>query len=652
MSEPINNGELLLPVCIPESEITDILSALDLYRVLRKSGKSYAAFDAVVNALDFLDNPQDSPCLDIELGTGSNVGCYRMDTSTEIFSFYPNDPFDPDDDNETSVGAKWIRFGDITELENKPEWVQIAVDVLGEYIGYFDNDCLIQYQIDPLSVVPSPSEFWDYISNLQNNISPFPNVLIEIEGQGQADLEFPIFPLGGRCLIFKDTEFSLQTVLDVINGSFGDNSVQVIELERDLLSSTPELIPTTVAEIEFDEDGQHTILCVFVPSIEPDQAPFIFPFGGIREIEFCGNLKVIGSQTNTVYDRNNYRLRQATRQGVIPMGTTEDFYAALERYETEKANRWLLSARKSNVLAGIEIDKDTGETIVKTVGGTLGRQDITITSEESRAGGVYRIAVGVRDLLAEANAQRTGGLSASTVLNLSKVVINPLDVLTWGTLVNDYYTNSPDIVIDADLLAEAMFCKGQSVGFAQYIGTNHNESDIDYLSQFWEQIPTAKINEWYSEGSQTPSSAYLNYECALKPDVEFEYTPANYSARFALVTPIAWNFSQERRVQVIVTGNFKSIADNDITNDIWYETDAQGMETLAAGDFRLRMSGNNVDLRQVTPAHSPDGSYSFTAVIPAYNYTGIEITNQRGTPYISDPDGLISVVIKDLGSTG
>lgn len=658
MSEqPNNNGELLLPVCISDDGMLDLISALDLYKILGYEGQLYPAFESVLNAIPYRGNVAESPCFDSETGTGG--ACYRMDTTTEIFEFYPNDPFDSTDKSQTIIGGSWITLDKILGLDVAPQWIQDLVDKFGNLAGYFPNDCFVTYLDDDFPRVPDiKEEFFQFLDNL-SNVIPFPTVTIKINGSGQADLEFPIVPLGGRVIITKDFEPNLNDLADIINGDFDNVSlfVTVAEIERDLLSSTPEFIPSTVVELEFPDEGDHTIRCIFVPSIEIDQAPFIFPFGGIREIEVCGNIQIIGSQTGTTYTPLNYRNLEAHRRGLIGIMSVEDIRLGVHLGLIDTM-RETLQGHSAGVSSSIEIDKDTGEIIVKSgSSGTSGLKPVVNgNNSELRNGGVYRQAIGIRDLLAEHASLKAGGFSALSIINISKLAINPLDLVAWSSLVTAYFNSAENIVIDAPLLAEHLYCNSFGVGVVRYaIAKGHTEEEIDFLSQFVSQIPASTLSDWYNEGASVPRTDYIGYACSLMNPFSIELSAAQWYSNAQLAYSLThFTPTVSRLIRVKIEGTIGIGADNHDDGIYRWIDGNPALGNLSFGYWRNNLGS----VQAITPEPLlpvVGGGYEFTYELPATTAVYYLFTFKRNIALPAWATGAevgsIKLTMTDLGAT-
>lgn len=538
MSEMTNSGELLLPVCIPESHIRDLISAIDLYRVMRKGGQEYVAFNAVLQAIDIIDTPELAPCLDVP---GNNAGtCFRMDATTEIFEFYPNNPFDTTDDEKTVLGMSWVRFGDIIQ-DNAPEWLQNALENAADRVGYFENDCFIAYDVsaNPFDILITNSLENFFNAFRDKNINPFPTVTLRFSGVGQLEIEFAQVPFGGAVLVVWDFNPELNDILDVIQNKPNSlTNFQIIEVNRDLIGLPPELVTTNVWEQQFDDDIEHVVRCYFTPSgqLEP---PFFLPFGGIREVEFCG-VTAIGSETGNTYNQFNYRDRQVIRQGVIGAMTSQEicdgFICAIE-----KVSARILSGQETNLKNAIEV----------AVNGTVSQQDSTqsvielpdnVTNQEIAHGRAVSVATGFRDLVTEIitwNASATNiGAIIDRVARFYQMVfsgdINGALATAFEADLAAAIADATDIVnpvVNIQQLANLIYCNGNNKATLYRYALEVEESggtdatDIATLYRvIIDSLELAQLEAWYNDANVEPSINFVDAPCYRFPVMKVTVT--------------------------------------------------------------------------------------------------------------------------------
>jgi hypothetical protein len=507
----------------------------------------------------FIDALADgTPCGD---GTDSST-CFRLDATSEIFQWYPNDPFtDPDnldDDKQIASLLRWNRWGGVDETAH-PVFQELTDNLTG-FLGYFESDAILS--VDPAGLFANP------ITKLGNLIDiftsfPFPYVMFEFSGTGQIEVEILNVPLGGTAVLIPNLDISLSALWDTLV-SFVDDGVaipqlwQFAETNRDVISVPPETLSSLTVEFEFTEDTDHTLHVVFIPRID-DAIPFVFPFGGIREVEACGNITFKGQETGNTYTSENYKVSIEDKKGFI-MATTDDLYDALVRWTNERANRWLQGYSPDNIISGVTVDKDTGE--ITVTGGTgVIPPEYSTTEIEQKAGGYYNQAVQLKAVFDDANTQITAGWTQS---NIEKAILFVIALPTFNVFtIADYFTADPQISIDVNALAEQIFCAGDfRKGLFLYASdvNNHTESEFAYIIDLASDIPNKTISQWYFDGKNSPSNLYTSYECYRQPAISYTYDLSNP----VTLTPKLWYTAEttQRIYRVEIDVNQVFIDDN------------------------------------------------------------------------------------------
>jgi len=648
MSEPINNnGELLLPVCIPESEITEILSALDLYRVLRKGGESSIAFDSVVSALEFIDNPQNSPCLP---DSGSNV-CWAVDTTNSAIRFYPNDPFIDIDLQDRPTIGQWERWED--SLARPPEWIQNLLDIadsasfFDKNIGYFPNDCLV---VAPDESANDVTQFFSTLNALKQ--LDFPYVEIEVSGTGELELHLLKVPFGGSAIVVWDTEFNVWDYLwDLINGGSSPigNIIQT-ELEREILTLPPEANEENVIEIDFTEDMDHIVRVYFVPRFDYTALDFLGNGGGIREVSACDGLTLM-SPTGESINKQNFKIGEFTRKGFI-MSTTEDICAGVICAMETVAQRILLASSSDNVENDVIIGASGNGSGFKTTfdkTGTLSLPEYSTTADEQKNGGAYNQASMFARLFLTVDEQITGGFTDVLIEKALSYTLAGIEVFSFGFL--DYRTADSPIVIDIDKLAESIYCKGSfSDGLMDYSfdTNNHDADDLSFILDMASDIPDAILKDWYAIGKTSPLTLYTGYACYREPVQSYVYDLNNPVS----LTPESWYgtsaTNRKYRVELEVIEQFVDDTGRKF-DGIYIEQTNGALDTWT----RLRLKAGNGNLAMGTIPSYLGGTGTY---ILNYQSGGTPIDGSYfyalGTdrPWGTAVSGHIEIRIYDLGA--
>lgn len=122
-----------------------------------------------------------------------------------------------------------------------------------------------------------------------------PSVTISFSGVGEVDVHFLSQPQGGWAWVFPDGNPLLGVAVDLSFANILDlASVEFLLTLLGLASGAEDA--EVVHTMNFDTPGDHTITAWFLPSagVEP---PFIGAGGGLRKVQFCGEIEV---ETETV----------------------------------------------------------------------------------------------------------------------------------------------------------------------------------------------------------------------------------------------------------------------------------------------------------------------------------------------------------------
>lgn len=657
----IPSGDFVLPVCVSnQSDIVDLLSALDLYRKLRKKSEDYPIADAVYDALQYTDNPQDSPCLDIEGGTGG-FNCETFDTYSEAMHFYPNDPFLFSQDNP-NLYLEWVRWGDVLSLPNVPEWLQIIIDTIGQELsGYEENDCLLvpnlMIELNPIKRIEN---FLDQFTNF-----PLPTITIVTEGAGTIGVELLNVPLGGRALVLRDIDLTLQEIHELLTDTTSEgnegilNSFSLVELNRDLTSIPLETASTQIQEYEFTEDDENTLRIIFLPAFN-DEIPFVFPFGGIRSFRACGNIQVKSFSTGEITTRFK------NRQGVISVATEQDFYDALIRYENQRAKRWLLG-QDGNIESGIELSSDTdylgggsgsggGITVVPSK--SAGSQNLTSSSRDIANGQAYGIAENFIALLNRVKSWRNSGL---TQLEIEQRLIDLYHITNPSQAMTTYFAGAiNDLVIPTvDQLAQDVYeSASNAIGIAENAYRQATEASRNILIDFGNAVGE-NLGLWEAQGEERPRDEWRSYPSTLLEPVSFEFTPTsilamvhNASENLAYEsTQLFTAGSSDDRLARIEISGLLTDSDGKTFDGVSLET---GTETALVGLRFCDYSGGSYNYALPTgllpsPSQKVNGKYGYnvlrTAPEKPYLFFGVNsaVYNRN---WVS---GSLSIEIFDLG---
>lgn len=582
-----------------------------------------------------------------ECGEGSLGECFRLETMSEAFEFYPNNPFDESDRRFTPTQARWRRLSVIIGEDELPQWLQTTLDFLGDLGGYFPNDCFISYA-DVAPFQESTFEnFFDFLSNF--TLQPFPYVFWEMQGIGQFEIEFCQVPLGGAALMSWDITLGIEQIFEIVSGQAGDegDNWKILELNRDVIGIPPELVPTIVQEIDFTETGEHSVSVLFFPRFD-DQLPFIFPFGGIREIEICG-LVVTGQETGQSITSYNHRLEQHIRTGAIGIMSVDDICNGVICAFEELSRRMLLASSSENIEGNIEIDKETGLIDFKSI--LIGGSPVVGTNQELHFGGVYNQAVQFKKLFDDMNANIDSAYAVGTVISLAKLFANPTDISAWEALVTSYFTNDPEIVIDANALALQMFCLGYQNGVLAYALANHGsvEDDVNTIIDFVSDIPSSTWNNWYDVGAKLPRDGYQTASCYRLPDQETEFTAAMMVSGDPALLYLEINQAPNRIKRVVTSGKITGLDGREFDGFYYKHTDG----TISYSTATMFRGDSGTLAPASIPPYNPASEYSVEYIITSNSYVAsiyfVTLPADTWHDEFNTPTGTIDVTVIDVG---
>lgn len=589
-------------------------------------------------------------------GSGSLGQCYRLDTTSETFKYFPNDPFDASDQANTSIGVRWRRMQYLLDQSVLPGWAQDLVETLG-YIGYFPNDVMSAYTDKGLTALKI--QWFGILEALYNaTVYPFPSVEWQCRGVGQFEIELCQLPGGGGALVTWDIDLTIGQILDIVLGGEldeGDN-FRVVELNRDIISVPPELVPTLIQEIEFTEDTEHKVKVHFFPRFN-DELPVLFPYFGIREIEICG-LEMFGWDTGEYFGQYEAGLDDHIRKGVAPMATVDELCEAFLCSAEELARRILLAQNTGNIVTGVEINKDTGE-ITLSERDTQPEIEFNADSNELASGGTRFQALKFAKMIADVDDQHTNGFTDSTIATLVGNAIIPIDPITFSAIVTAYTTwiDVPNtaIVVDVDVLAGYFFCEGLSSGFTSYVSDNFtNEDEINFLLDFYKQIPPGTWSKWYEDGSRSPTSDYIDYPCYLRPTQEITRTAAGTNA--VVEFPVSGYVNAGvRRLKITAVGGF-SKPDGHYMDIAYSRDDNDNVARLDWNQFFLWDEDESATQQSITPpiniAYQANHVYQWFVEIGDDYLTTLRTRTPSSLAWLGDVDvtGEITWTISDAGA--
>jgi len=169
--------------------------------------------------------------------------------------------------------------------------------------GYLDKPFYIYLGGDPfpvndlyditvrLTAIPADLGFFNLING------NFPQIIITVQGIGEAEIILQNRPFGGSCAITIDRPLN---AFDMFIDGIIDTGAIFIGLNQDITSFPGESVVSKEISLEFEEDGIHEIHLTFIPEYD-DSLP-IFYFGGVFKGYNLCNLTPVTQGENIVND--------------------------------------------------------------------------------------------------------------------------------------------------------------------------------------------------------------------------------------------------------------------------------------------------------------------------------------------------------------
>ena len=270
-------GDICVPLYIPDDP--DYIALL-VGAIRRLTFDRYYQRDANKSALIVRDEWRQRtlvPLIDA-LATGTYCGegvleqdgdCYEYPNFAPFVDYYPKNPYhDAGEVPSGYLNPPFRLFSDIPIIGWLSQWLPQFTETL---TGYQPNDVIVDISSIPLLAT------WDNIL-----AGVMPQITINVQGSGVAELHMLAYPLGGRAIITVD---EYPNVADIFLGILG-NGISV-ELERDLTSLPIESDSTVIEEVEIQTEGSHFIAITFLPVVDNGDIPIQFG-GGFRKVVLCG----------------------------------------------------------------------------------------------------------------------------------------------------------------------------------------------------------------------------------------------------------------------------------------------------------------------------------------------------------------------------
>ncbi|MEL7436436.1 MAG: hypothetical protein AAFN11_21025, partial [Chloroflexota bacterium] len=393
-------------------------------------------------------------------------------------------------------------------------------------------------------------------------------------------------------------------------------------LDRDVIQVPPELVSTNIFEHEFTEDTAHRVQCFFFPTLDKD-LPFIFPFAGIREVEFCG-VSAIGSETGNTYNQYKYKDSGSIRRGMLPAVTYIDYLKALRQHEREKAIAYLM-ANPENLRSGIEIDvpKVGGDPedykfdieLIGLTGGLPSQQIDGVTNQEVLYGQALQVGYGFRELVAELVSWESNGVTMDTIVQrIAQFYKFGFGIDLNSTFVTDFRDDLSTLiasatvnatpVVDPVAIANLVYCNGNNKQSLYRYALDVEENgavDPVAVANFYrlliDNLEDSQLTDWYEDPASEPSFGFTQAPCYRFPAQKMTVNGAELQTTKDHYFDVAWEISTvSRKVELRFSGEIQLSGANGTYNGV-FVTASNGSEVFARFDA-IMVNGGNTTFRQ------------------------------------------------------
>jgi len=216
--------------------------------------------------------------------------CQDYRPTSARLTWFPENPYTPD--------------AEVPDGYTYHPWTIVDNSILGTIIGMWGLGYQVGDVYTDFTKLPAMSSWIDIFENL-GNMPSF--TLDNLHGEGTVKLHFLNIPQGGRVLIQIDDSF------DLLN-------LQLVELNKDIVSVPQETQVPFIVEVKVEGDGDHSVKCSFLPTVDDTFIPIFFG-GGFRGFELCG-FGVVPMPTEACCDETNDLLRKIVN--LMEGGVTAD----------------------------------------------------------------------------------------------------------------------------------------------------------------------------------------------------------------------------------------------------------------------------------------------------------------------------------------
>jgi hypothetical protein len=457
-------------------------------------------------------------------GTGICGGldgeCLAYPPFAGFISYYPQNPYTQPDL--------------IPEGFEQPPFFVNGKDNAHDLPNYEKGDVILDF--GSINIEPS----WD--------LAKTPRIELCLEGSGVVEIHFLNIVQGGAAIVSVDNPVDLG---DIIGGIIGDG-IDSIDLNQDIVSLPPETAEEIIIEVEIPTEGEHVVYIYFLPTVNDSLIPLSFG-GGLRKIELCGNLRPCGTPPPppppplegvtelrpefqfTAECGFEYRLKDQNGEivqdwtpvagwdenaglcfGGGDVATKQDIKEALIEWTKDTALKIV-----SGATSGFEIDED-GNVIVGGEDGDAGLPEDDPATEvdetaAARSGGATAVRIGINSIWSNLNAWYSASVTeANAVERLGLLYeLNPAETTD---LVAYYYAQRAAaqqyVSSFASTLDSYLYCKANNPQvLAEWIYEVSPLATVSMASKMVLALTQAQMDDWFTQGTDVPSTDYLAYSC-------------------------------------------------------------------------------------------------------------------------------------------
>lgn len=625
----LNTDENLIILKLTAIEFTQIFSAL-YNGAVQTYPQSF--MQILVNFLKGLHCPPELPQEDGD--------CFTYPNYAAFIDYEPTNPFNQPD---------FVPDG----YEFPPFLINVEFDY-PEAFGYLATDVFVPFAA--LTIAP------ENILTLN-----YPTLKISVLGTGQIELDLLSVQQGGYAVLKVG---SPPNILDILGEIAIETGVKIIDLDSDSLSVPPEtdIIIAEEINIEADTGVLTEVYIVFIPKLNDSLLPLGFG-GGIRAIGLCGfdtegvimGIEDVRFNTeNCTFEKRLLGVWEAIDGGDEWLICVEEMMAT--QAEITDAVVDAAEIISSRFLAGVAGNTEGGITINPDGTIEVGSDGVPVDDPETtgfdeRAGAIMGGAISVARAF-EAVLDKldtlygaTNGTPANSEAAAQFFVKAywPCDEAEMDLAITGYYTyratNNRLLFATSADFERYLYCNGANEqGITRWLFdvSTFTSPKLNVVYDILVGLADAFFSDYYSAGTQVPSTSYIQSACY--PIATEEFT-LDFSTAESFTVPLAGTWKDKHRYLIEASGSFADSDETNVTHDFFYsKNSATGVVTFEG--FVLNVSGTTAPIAANVPFQS---SHSYAVTVDKTGTDGGNFAKNNGTAVAPNVTGIITVRITDLG---